>query len=61
MYAFDYDIDVYLRVFIKAWIKVNGEIFLINFVNLFGFILKDIVFEWGENFMQSHSHGVHLQ
>lgn len=61
MYTFDYDIDAHLRVFTKAWIKVNGEIKKINIVNLFGFTLKDIVSKWGKKFMQSHSHGVHLQ
>jgi hypothetical protein len=23
-------------------------------INLFGFILKDIIFEWGENYVQDH-------
>jgi hypothetical protein len=26
----------------------------INIINLIGFILKDTIFEWGENFVQDH-------
>jgi hypothetical protein len=40
-------------VFKKA-IKVNGETMEINIINLFGFILIDNIFEWGENFVQNH-------
>ncbi len=26
----------------------------INIINLFGFIIIDNIFEWGENFVQNH-------
>jgi len=37
-------------VFKKA-IKVNVETMEANIINLFGFILRDNVFEWGENYV----------
>ncbi len=39
--------DAHIKVFKKA-IKANGEIVE---VNLFGFTLKDNIFEWGENYV----------
>jgi hypothetical protein len=26
----------------------------VNIINLFGFTFRDIIFEWGENFIQDH-------
>jgi hypothetical protein len=40
-------------VFKKA-IKANGETMEANIINMFGFTLKDSIFEWGENFVQDH-------
>jgi hypothetical protein len=47
------DLDAQIRIFKKA-IKANGEIIEADIVNLFGFILKDNIFEWGENYIQTH-------
>jgi hypothetical protein len=33
---------------------INGEIVEANIINLFGFIFKDNIFEWDENFAQDH-------
>jgi hypothetical protein len=41
------------RVFKKA-IKANGETMEANIINMFGFTLRDIIFEWGENYIQNH-------
>jgi hypothetical protein len=41
------------RVFKKA-IKTNGEAMEVDIINLFGFILMDNIFEWGENYVQDH-------
>jgi hypothetical protein len=35
-------------------LKLIGEIMEINIINLFGFIIIDNIFEWGENFVQNH-------
>jgi hypothetical protein len=40
-------------VFKKA-IKANGETVEANIINMFGFILMDNIFEWGENYVQDH-------
>jgi hypothetical protein len=52
-YVKDTDLDVHIRVFKKA-IKTNGEIVEVDIINLFGFTLKDNIFEWGENYVQNH-------
>ncbi len=46
----DYDLDVHVRVF-KAAIRANGEIEDAKIVNLFSFTLRDIVFDWCNNYM----------
>jgi hypothetical protein len=33
---------------------INGEIVEVDIINLFGFIFKDNIFEWDENFVQDH-------
>ncbi len=38
----------------KKAIKANGETVEANIINLFGFTLKDSIFEWGENYVQDH-------
>jgi hypothetical protein len=43
-YVKDFDLDVHVRV-LKVAIKVNGETKYENFVNLFSFTLRDIVFD----------------
>jgi len=52
-YVKDTDLDVHIRVFKKA-IKANGETMEANIINLFGFILKDNISGWGENYVQNH-------
>jgi hypothetical protein len=52
-YVKDTHPNVHIRVFKKA-IKANGETMEANIINLFGFILKDSIFDWGENYVQSH-------
>jgi hypothetical protein len=47
------DLDVHMRVIKKAF-KVNGETVEADIINLFGFTLKDCIFEWGENYIQDH-------
>jgi hypothetical protein len=37
-------------VFKKA-IKTNGEMMEVDIMNLFGFALKDNIFEWEENYV----------
>jgi hypothetical protein len=39
---------------LKKTIKVNGEIAKSNNINLFGFILRDNISKWGENYIQDH-------
>jgi hypothetical protein len=43
----DTDLDAHIKVFKKA-IKVNGETMEVDIINLFGFTLKDNIFEWGK-------------
>jgi hypothetical protein len=38
----------------KKAIKISGEIVKFDIINLFGFILRDNIFEWGENFVHNH-------
>ncbi len=38
----------------KKAIKTNGEIVKVDIINLFGFTLRNNIFEWGENFVQNH-------
>jgi hypothetical protein len=52
-YVKDMNLDAHIRVFKKA-IKANGETMEINIINLFSFIHRDIIFEWGENYAQNH-------
>jgi hypothetical protein len=42
-----------IKVFKKA-IKANREIMEVNIINLFGFTLKDNIFEWEKNYVQDH-------
>ncbi len=44
IYIKDINPNVHIRIFRKA-IKINGEIVEANIINLFGFILKDNIFE----------------
>jgi hypothetical protein len=44
------DLGAHIIVFKKA-IRTNGEIAEVDSINLFGFTLKDSIFEWGENFV----------
>jgi hypothetical protein len=53
IYVKDVDPNVHIKVFQKA-IKANGETVESNIINLFGFTLKDNIFEWGENYVQNH-------
>jgi len=52
-YVKDIDRDAHIKVF-KKTIKVNGETMEANIRNLFGFILRDNILKWGENFVQDH-------
>jgi hypothetical protein len=52
-YVKDINLDAHIRVFKKA-IKANGEIMEVDIINLFGFILRDNISEWGENYVQDH-------
>jgi hypothetical protein len=52
-YVKNIDLDAHIRVFKKA-IKANGERVEVDIINLFGFILRDNIFEWGENYVQNH-------
>ncbi len=53
IYVKDTDPNVHIRVFKKA-IKTNGETLEANIMNLFGFTLRDNIFERGENYVQDH-------
>jgi hypothetical protein len=44
------DPNVHVWVFQKA-IQTNGDKHDVGIVNLFCFTLKDVISEWGENFM----------
>jgi hypothetical protein len=52
-YVKDTDLDEHIRVFKKAN-KANGETIEPGIINLFGFNFRDIIFEWGENYIQDH-------
>jgi hypothetical protein len=52
-YVKDTNPNVHIKVLKKA-IKANGEIMEANIINMFGFILIDSIFEWGENYVQDH-------
>jgi hypothetical protein len=52
-YVKDIDPYAHIRVFKKAN-KANGEILEANIINLFGFTLRDNIFEWGEDHVQDH-------
>ncbi len=49
----DIDPNAHIRV-LKKTMKVNGETMEANITNLFGFILRENILEWGENFVQDH-------
>jgi hypothetical protein len=49
----DTDPNAHIRVF-KKTMQANGEIVEANIINMFSFILRDNIFEWGENFVQDH-------
>jgi hypothetical protein len=49
-YVKDFDLDAHVRVF-KPAIKANGETKYAKIVNLFSFTLRDIVFDWCNNYM----------
>jgi hypothetical protein len=53
IYVKDMNLDAHIRVFKKA-IKTNSETMEADIINLFAFILKDNVFEWGKNYAQNH-------
>ncbi len=44
-YVKDTNLDIHIRVFKKA-IKVNSEMMEAEIINLFGFTLKDSIFQW---------------
>jgi hypothetical protein len=46
----DSDPKAHVRIF-KASIRINGEIENAEIVNLFSFTLRDIVFDWCNNYM----------
>jgi hypothetical protein len=49
--------DIYLNDHIKVFkkvIKANGETLETNIINLFGFTLRDNIFEWGKNYVKYH-------
>ncbi len=52
-YVKDTDPNAHIKIFKKGF-KDNGEIVEANIINLFGFILKDNIFEWDENYIQDH-------
>jgi hypothetical protein len=52
-YVQDINLDVHIKVF-KKKIRVNGEIVEANIINLFGYLLKDNIYEWGKSFVQDH-------
>ncbi len=49
-YVKDSNPDVHVRVF-KATVKANGETEDVEIVNLFSFTLRDIMFDWRNNYM----------
>jgi hypothetical protein len=56
-YVKDINLDAHIKVFKKA-IKANGETMEANIINLFGFILKDNIFGWGQNYVQDHPNDI---
>jgi hypothetical protein len=52
-YVKDIDLDVHIRVIKKA-IEANVEMVEANIINLFGFTIRDNIFEWGKNYVQNH-------
>jgi sugar phosphate permease len=52
-YVKDTNSNAHIRIFKKA-IKTNGEIMEVDIINLFGFIFRDNIFEWGKNYVQNH-------
>jgi hypothetical protein len=59
-YVKDTNLDAHIRVFKKA-IKINGETMEANIINLFGFTLKDNIFEWGENHVQDQANCIFVK
>jgi hypothetical protein len=53
IYIKEIDPNAHIRLFKKA-IKANGEIVEVDIINMFGFILRDNIFEWDENYVQDH-------
>lgn len=40
---------------LEYWRKlINGKIVEVDIINLFGFIFKDNIFEWDDNFVHDH-------
>jgi hypothetical protein len=52
-YIKEIDPNAHIRLFKKA-IKANGEIVEVDIINMFGFILRDNIYEWDENYVQDH-------
>jgi hypothetical protein len=52
-YIKDINPNAHIKVLKKA-IKANGEIVESDIINLFGFTLRDSIFEWGENDIHDH-------
>jgi hypothetical protein len=50
-YVKDTNPNAHIKVFQKA-IKVNGKTMEIDIINMFGFILKDSMSKWNENYIQ---------
>ncbi len=49
-YVKDVDLDAHVKVF-KATIRANGETNDVEIVNLFSFTLRNIVFDWCNNYV----------
>jgi hypothetical protein len=52
-YVKDTDPNAHIRIFKKA-IKTNGETVEADIIDLYGFILRDNISEWGEIYVQDH-------
>jgi hypothetical protein len=52
-YVKDNDHDAHIKIF-KKKVKVNGKTMEIDIINLFGFILRDNISKWSENFIRDH-------
>jgi hypothetical protein len=56
----DFDLNVHVKVF-KVAIRANGETKDVKIINLFSFIIKDIMSTWCSNYMGDYPNCIFVE